>query len=412
MGCTYAKLRHVEDRDRHEENGPQIISTSDSASSKQRNVSRKNSGESDRSPTSASSKTLDFHNDQFHMPVIILRNERVAMEKLSIENPLPAWLKKMKSFDCINRKRQTKAYVNPPSRCTSFKEVLVATEVVEPVFLDEVDRLCDAKGIRPLLTSKITDEYCTLKDGVRAQEKAIDRYDGDFSRLFDVLRASIVCSDYDALQFAWTRVISNPAWKVLRLKNRFLSPSLTGYRDLLVIIELETEGVVHLCELQIHLEVFENASTFTYHYFRRVPPNVAQEFMQLSPTRFLELTYAFQLWVDLRKHSRGENRSTKNSGVVPSTMSTTTASTTNAQTARHNAAHASRFPFESDPPSREEMQLIRSVVSSVQPEDLRSLLAMAEESAFDDSLNFNSKKFGLDEASLSTHDASWSQYTH
>lgn len=384
MGCSYAKLQQDQAKRAH---------GSDSGSVMKRNGSRKSSLESiARSHrTSASSMTVESSsNDDFHMPVIILRNERVVMDKLSKENPLPSWLKKLKSFDSTDEKRQTRAYVSPLSRCTTLEEVMAAADVVEPVFLDEVDQLCEVRGIKPMLTSKITEDFCTLKDGVRAQEKAMDRYDGDFSRLFDVLRASIICSDYASLLTAWTRLNSNShSWKVLRLKNRFLNPSLTGYRDLLVTVELETEGVVHLCELQMHLEVFERASTFTYHYFRRVSTKVAQEFRLLSQTRFLELTYASSLRGENSSRSRESRQKTAiTSGLVPTTPS-----------------------VNSDPQSLKEMQLIRSVVESVEPADLRSLLAMIEESNGDD-VPIHSYKLGLDEASLSTHDASSSQMTH
>eukprot|EP00957_Ditylum_brightwellii_P165493 12599677-Ditylum_brightwellii.AAC.1 len=67
-----------------------------------------------------------------------------------------------------------------------------------------------------------------LKTKARCVEKAENEYDGDFTRLIDIVRASIVVADEDQL-LCVAKALQKE--KIVRLKNRFKEPIFTGYSD-------------------------------------------------------------------------------------------------------------------------------------------------------------------------------------
>eukprot|EP00301_Raphidiophrys_heterophryoidea_P004277 c11869_g1_i1.p1 GENE.c11869_g1_i1~~c11869_g1_i1.p1 ORF type:complete len:688 (+),score=157.56 c11869_g1_i1:103-2166(+) len=100
-------------------------------------------------------------------------------------------------------------------------------------------------------------EMSPLKSLDRALEKAIEEYQGDFSRILDITRGSIVCEHSADMIVVLQNILNqatNNRLKVLRIKNRF-DPSFAalfesgGYRD--ILFNLEVCG--HVCEIQIQL---------------------------------------------------------------------------------------------------------------------------------------------------------------
>jgi hypothetical protein len=72
-----------------------------------------------------------------------------------------------------------------------------------------------------------------MKTMARAQRKATADYGGDVSKIRDVLRASIVGDTVEKTRSAAADFIEAHRGSVIRIKDRFASPSL-GYRDILV----------------------------------------------------------------------------------------------------------------------------------------------------------------------------------
>ena len=91
-------------------------------------------------------------------------------------------------------------------------------------------------------------------------------YNGDTSRLVDVVRQSIAFKDGRDLVYCLQIILAYPEAKVLRVKNRmdprFESTLSAGYRDLNLNLQLstpESRAVCvdeHVCELQLLLVPF------------------------------------------------------------------------------------------------------------------------------------------------------------
>lgn len=107
-----------------------------------------------------------------------------------------------------------------------------------------------------------------LKSKERCDAKTRERYGGDASFLCDAGRATIVCRTEDQIvQVIEELEVSSD---VIRLKNRFSKPPITGIRDILMNIKVDG----HIFELQIHLEeILAVARSFNahrlYEYFRK-----------------------------------------------------------------------------------------------------------------------------------------------
>lgn len=90
-------------------------------------------------------------------------------------------------------------------------------------------------------------ELAPLKGRVRALEKCVQDYSGDVSRLWDIVRGSIVFYSEAELRLGVDALLAMGA-KVR--KDRIEAPLANGYRD--VMMDIVVEGV-H-CEVQLHLE--------------------------------------------------------------------------------------------------------------------------------------------------------------
>ncbi len=88
-----------------------------------------------------------------------------------------------------------------------------------------------------------------LKERDRAEEKVASDYGGDWSRLLDVVRATVAVDSLEELEEAVKKV--SKSGKVVRVKNRFSSPLSNGYRDYLMNLQLPS-GVI--AEVQFHLK--------------------------------------------------------------------------------------------------------------------------------------------------------------
>jgi tetratricopeptide (TPR) repeat protein len=117
-----------------------------------------------------------------------------------------------------------------------------------------------------------------LKSRERAQQKADNDYRGDVARLLDIVRATFVCEvDRQIADVLRCMRARHPAVEIIRLKNRFVNPTPSGFRDLLlnigVTVETATGSRTFICEVQIHHAAMlrydrENDSHSHYEFFR------------------------------------------------------------------------------------------------------------------------------------------------
>ena len=113
-----------------------------------------------------------------------------------------------------------------------------------------------------VVTPRFRATVAAYKPRIRAWEKAAEDYgDGNsgapVSFLCDILRAEVVCSkgvvDVSTIFIAIDDAVRRVGGRVVRCKNRFLSPSFTGYRDVLLHVVLPcNHGSSFIAEVQIH----------------------------------------------------------------------------------------------------------------------------------------------------------------
>lgn len=112
----------------------------------------------------------------------------------------------------------------------------------------------------------------------RICEKAARCYDGDFSRLLDIVRGYIVFSDGAAMLDGIRSILGrsdNDDIEILRVRNR-MHPDKPdedggGYRN--IIMNIRLRGYEHICELQITMRAvnqmrIRNANEQRYRMFR------------------------------------------------------------------------------------------------------------------------------------------------
>ncbi|CAJ1966465.1 unnamed protein product [Cylindrotheca closterium] len=182
--------------------------------------------------------------------------------------------------DSIEFKQEYQQQATSGTPVSSMEQLYEAAQIAEPVFKDIVtslvDRVCTACGdSREALTLK----FPPLKGRKRAREKSDDDYihrtpDPGLSWLYDIVRGSIVFSSVDQIAACLEIMKADDAIHIVKAKNRFAKPGLSGYRDLVFHIQIDTlGGFKHICEVQIHHEEIkklekELQSHLYYEFFR------------------------------------------------------------------------------------------------------------------------------------------------
>eukprot|EP00746_Dinoflagellata_sp_MGD_P168001 gnl/MRDRNA2_/MRDRNA2_99059_c0_seq1.p1 gnl/MRDRNA2_/MRDRNA2_99059_c0~~gnl/MRDRNA2_/MRDRNA2_99059_c0_seq1.p1 ORF type:complete len:817 (+),score=218.38 gnl/MRDRNA2_/MRDRNA2_99059_c0_seq1:81-2531(+) len=110
---------------------------------------------------------------------------------------------------------------------------------------------------------------CGLKDfveeafdpGVKSvsgvERKVHGKYNGDYSRLRDVSRLSVLFSTPEALLEALIKF--EEAHPFVKLENRFHDPTSLGWMDVTVLIQLQVDSGHHISEVQMQLKDFAEA---------------------------------------------------------------------------------------------------------------------------------------------------------
>ena len=109
----------------------------------------------------------------------------------------------------------------------------------------------------------------TFKGKQRASEKARDSYSTKEpgppeSWLFDIVRGSILFENADQIFDFLNLIRDDKSIAVLKSKNRFRNPTLSGYRDWNLQLRISTNdgSIKHICELQLHLQVIKGSSHY------------------------------------------------------------------------------------------------------------------------------------------------------
>ena len=136
------------------------------------------------------------------------------------------WMEQFPSFVRANAAlTQRPLDGSDPSRMT-VEQVAAAAAAAVPSFRMLVFRIAEDAGIAP--AEGMTVRFAPLKSLGRSREKVIDDYQGDASRLVDVVRASVTVESEAGLTAVTQAVMAHCGAAVVRLKNRFCEPLFNG----------------------------------------------------------------------------------------------------------------------------------------------------------------------------------------
>ena len=142
-----------------------------------------------------------------------------------------------------------------PDSAGNFLELRQTAEVAQSTLTKLFQENIRAANVKLKFPDKI-------KSIDRCVEKTMNDYSGDFGRLVDLSRGSIVCEDVKALEQVLEQIKTLHDEKQIiihRVKNRLERPAPGGYRDIMMNISMPSRNErckYHVCELQVHLRAF------------------------------------------------------------------------------------------------------------------------------------------------------------
>ncbi len=100
-----------------------------------------------------------------------------------------------------------------------------------------------------------------VKSAERAKEKIKTELQGETHRITDLARCSLVANDIPSLMQSFE--LLNKEVSVVAVKNRFKSPTASGYRDFKLLVRLPKSQVI--AEVQLHLEAISTVKNGAEH---------------------------------------------------------------------------------------------------------------------------------------------------
>eukprot|EP00729_Bicosta_minor_P032737 gene32737-biopygen25546 len=165
------------------------------------------------------------------------------------------------------------------SPITSSKEVYEVADKVSPLFKQMLDEIAKAVGADVIVKMS----PAGLKAVDRALQKALDDYsdracpnDGPpIGWVFDIVRGTLSCGSVQSVIAVIALIVKDKRITVrIKFKNRFKNPTPNGFCDMLLQVVFADQGLVHTCEIQVHLRpiteyAVEHKSHESYDYFRQ-----------------------------------------------------------------------------------------------------------------------------------------------
>lgn len=188
-------------------------------------------------------------------------------------------------IECAERRRSFKKKYQQQNvegqTVRTLNELYDAAERARPIFRKMIENLVSL--VREKLNepeSAIVIKFANLKGRDRSCSKANDDYASRdpgpaISWLFDIVRASVEFTSAAQVRACLEIIKNDNAFHIVKAKNRFLEPAISGYRDVNIQFQIETkEGFKHICELQIHHQAIlvldrQLQSHSYYEYFRK-----------------------------------------------------------------------------------------------------------------------------------------------
>lgn len=122
----------------------------------------------------------------------------------------------------------------------SLDELYERSKAEEPEFKQEIEAVANDVGGKALFTpSQFAEPGTTLKMRANAQRKIDTDYDGDASKITDVMRATIVGDTVRSAREAAAKFIKRNRGRILEIKDRF-ARSADGYRDIMIKVKTKS----------------------------------------------------------------------------------------------------------------------------------------------------------------------------
>jgi hypothetical protein len=153
------------------------------------------------------------------------------------------------------RKNMVREFGESTQPVKSLDELYERSKAEEPAFRAMVEHIAEATGSKPKFgVDKQTGSI--LKTRESSERKLKDELGGDFTKLRDVLRGTVVGDSVEKTRDAAATFIAKQGDNVLRVKDRHVGSTPSGYRDILV--NFRTPGGL-VAELQFNSKAMAQA---------------------------------------------------------------------------------------------------------------------------------------------------------
>lgn len=202
-------------------------------------------------------------------------DEDLSSDKLfkSHELALPSKSNQVKSTkeDLYQQAREEKPSFDVGLNTGQGVDKAIGANVARPTNAEEFKKAIDSEGPTVIIAG--------LKGEKRAEEKVNGKYGGDWSRLTDVIRATVAVSSKSEIPGAVDAVrkeMADHGWKIAeKPDNRITNPTPGGYRDLNLLFRSENG---HLAEIQINTKAMirakEGDGHKLYEDYRRIDESI------------------------------------------------------------------------------------------------------------------------------------------
>ncbi|WP_406046384.1 toxin glutamine deamidase domain-containing protein [Micromonospora sp. NBC_00898] len=179
--------------------------------------------------------------------------EAVAVEEEPIPRPTPLTAEQRRITAAVAARKQSSLQLGFDASRMDDEGYRLA--YVEQLYADAVAAQRELNGIASHLAGDHGRPSWRVqaKDRARVMDKLVE-YQNDASRLKDLAAAKVQFGQLDDIYRAVGRLAADPQVLILDIKDRFLSPQLSGYRDVLVNLRISNG---HVAELRLHLAALE-----------------------------------------------------------------------------------------------------------------------------------------------------------
>ncbi|CAJ1961307.1 unnamed protein product [Cylindrotheca closterium] len=184
-----------------------------------------------------------------------------------------------KNRPLFKQKYQQQTVNGQPVR--TLNDLYAAAEIALPVFQETIQKIvCLVRKRSDISEGDIIIKFAKLKGRDRSSNKAEDDYSNrdpgpGISWLFDIVRGSIEFTSAAQVRACLEVIQNDDSIHIVKAKNRFQEPTLSGYRDLNIQVRIDTQqGFFHICEVQLHHQAIlfldkQLKSHSYYEYFRK-----------------------------------------------------------------------------------------------------------------------------------------------